>query len=232
MNKKIIKFGLEDSVYDINPPLPAKKYLPDWFKNASRFYDTTSESSIDHGKTFKVCMPFTDSLLSGYIFELWQDLEIIPGDIFPRIRWKDLGHVVVDSRDSRAAGGMTIPDGCWDIHFTLSHPLYIQTPPGYSLLITQPFNRFDLPFKVLTGIVDADKEPFFPGNYPMFLKSSVSGIIDAGTPMMQIIPFKRDSWKSEYNKDIVLSGQKASNKSGRKILGWYRDNVWSKKTYE
>ena len=32
MSKKIIKFGLEDSVYDINPPLPAKKYLPDWFK--------------------------------------------------------------------------------------------------------------------------------------------------------------------------------------------------------
>jgi len=29
-------------------------------------------------------------------------------------------------------------------------------PAGYSLLITHPFNRHDLPFVTLTGLVDAD----------------------------------------------------------------------------
>ena len=33
----------------------------------------------------------------------------------------------------------------------------IETPPGYSMLITHPFNRPDLPFTTLTGLVDCDR---------------------------------------------------------------------------
>lgn len=229
---KKIKFALSQKVSDINHPKPTKLYTPDWFKNTSKFYNTDREDVIQHGKTFKVCMPFIDSMLSGYIFELWQDINILNNDISPMITWKDTESPVFSIRDSRQAGSMQVPHGYHDTHFALHHPLYIKTPPGYSILVTQPFNRFDLPFMALTGIVDSDKEPFFPGNYSMFLKKDFSGIVEAGTPLLQILPFKRDDWKSEIDNSIVIEGNRAANKSGRKILGWYRDNVWSKKSYE
>lgn len=229
---KKIKFAVEPHLYDINPPLPTKNYLPEWYKNTSRFYNTHKENIIDHGKTFKVCMPFTDSMISGYTFELWQDLYVVDDEIAPKIGWKDERAPVFAGRESEQSGRMTLPTGYWDIHYALLHPLYIQTPPGYSILVTQPFNRFDLPFMALTGIVDSDKEPFFPGNYSMFLKKGFSGEIKAGTPLLQILPFKRDEWQSELDRSIIDKGNRASNKSARKIIGWYRDNVWAKKSYE
>ncbi len=229
---KKIKFALDPALSDATPPRPTKTYLPEWYKNTSRFYNTHKENIIDHGKTFKVCMPFTDAMLSGYTFELWQDLYIVDGDDFPRIGWKDQRVPVFAARESQQSGSMNLPEGYWDIHYALLHPLYIQTPPGYSILVTQPFNRFDLPFMALTGIVDSDKEPFFPGNYSMFLKKGFSGEVKAGTPLLQIIPFKRDDWKSEVDNSIIEKGNKASNKSGRTIIGWYRDHVWAKKSYE
>lgn len=41
---------------------------------------------------------------------------------------------------------MTIPDGYDKNLYSFNHNLYIKTPPGYSVMITQPFNRTDLPF--------------------------------------------------------------------------------------
>lgn len=229
---KNIKFALSPYLYDINPPKTSKSYLPDWYKNTAKFYNNHAGTTIDYGKTFKVCMPFADAMLSGYIFELWQDVIVTDQDISPTLSWKDTGYPFIAVRDNEQTGSMTTPAGYWDIHYTLSHPMYIQTPPGYSILVTQPFNRFDLPFMALTGIVDSDKEPFFPGNYSLFLKKGFSGIIESGTPILQILPFKRDEWKSEIDNSIIDLGNRASKKSLRKVLGWYRDNVWEKKGFE
>jgi len=229
---KIINFAFDDNFKYINYPLPAKKYIPDWFKETPKFINTDKEDIIEHMGTFKACMPFTDSLLSGYIFELWQDINIIQDEEMPRINWKDNSVPVFAARDSNLSGNMPIPIGHHDIHFVLRHPLYIKTPPGYSVLITQPLNRNDLPFTALSAIIDCDKEPFFPGNYSMFLRKDFSGVIKAGTPLLQIIPFKRDDWKTKINLNIINEGKKASIKSLRTIRGWYRDNVWSTKKYE
>lgn len=229
---KNIKFGLDKNFSDINPPLSAKRYLADWFKSTPKFLNSDKEDVLDHRGTFKACMPFTDSMISGYIFELWQDISIVQDESAPRINWKDNSVPVFATRDNLLSGDMPIPYGHHDIHFVLRHPLYIKTPPGYSILITQPFNRYDLPFTALTAIVDSDKEPFFPGNYSMFLRKDFSGVVKTGTPLIQIIPFKRDDWNSEISQDIVSEGKKSSNKSLRTIRGWYRDNVWSTKKYE
>lgn len=230
-DKKTIKFGLDKSLYDINPPLSAKKYIPSWFKDSSKFFNSDNPNILAHGKTFKACVPFADAMLSGYIFELWSDINVVNYDGFQKIMWRDDRYVILGERDSRQSGNMPIPTGYSDVHYALRHPLFIKTPPGYSILITQPFNRFDLPFMALTGIVDSDKEPFFPGNYSLFLKENFSGVIEKGTPLFQIIPFKRDEWLSDYDEGIIDQGLRASNKSARKIIGWYRDNVWSKKSY-
>ena len=63
----------------------------------------------------------------------------------------------------------------------------IKLPKDYSLLFLSPINRFDLPFLSITGIVDCD---MYTGtvHFPFFIKNSFTGIIEKGTPIVQIIP--------------------------------------------
>jgi len=234
MKNKKIKFALSERLWDITPPSPARKYLPEWFKSTPRFMGTVDENVLNSEKTFKVCMPFTDSFISGYIFELWADLYVIKDENtgIQTIRWKENADHILGARKQSSTGHMPGFSGYSDVHYILSHPLYIKTPPGYSVLITQPFNRPDLPFMAMTGIVDTDKHPLFPGNYSLFIKEDFKGIIKMGTPLLQIVPIKRDNWVSEFSKEIIAEGWRSSSKSVRTILGWYRDNAWSKKSYK
>jgi hypothetical protein len=234
MKSKTIKFAITERLWDITHPSPAKQYIPEWFKNTPRFMGITDENILNSDKTFKVCMPFTDSLISGYIFELWADLYVIidKNTGIQTVRWKEGEDHILGTRKTVTTGDMPSFAGYSDVHYTLSHPLYIKTPPGYSVLITQPFNRPDLPFHAMTGIVDTDKHPLFPGNYSLFLKEDFEGIIKMGTPLLQILPIKRDNWVSEVSKEIIAEGWQASSKSVRTIIGWYRDHAWAKKSYK
>jgi hypothetical protein len=103
----------------------------------------------------------------------------------------------------------------------------MKLPKGYSALFTHPLNRFDLPFFTASGIVDADYG-MGGGGVSFCIDKNFEGVIPAGTPIVQIFPFKRDDWKSEYlqnTKEIVWNPRK-------NISGWYRKNVWKRKHYE
>ena len=63
------------------------------------------------------------------------------------------------------------------------------------------------------------------------VKKGFEGIIPAGTPFMQMIPFKRDEWKSEY-KEHVMKNQLLANKINSTFWGAYRKNFWIKKTFK
>jgi hypothetical protein len=233
---KKIRFGLDTKVDYINLPMSANKYLPHWYKKSSKWINPfNSKNKIQHQKTVKHCMPFLDAISSGYIFETWADIGVsINEDGTPNLMWRgqiDDEDEMFESRNPLMAGGMPIPDNCYNIHFTLSHPMHIKTPPGYSVLITQPFNRFDLPFVALTGIVDTDTNTMFTGNYPLFLKKNFEGIIPKGTPLFQIIPFKREDWESKRDDSLSKEGQVLARLAS-KVVGWYRDNSWSRKKYE
>lgn len=233
---KKIKFGLDKDVQYIEIPKSATKYLPDWYRKTSKWINPfNSNNKIQHQKTLKHCMPFLDALSSGYIFETWADIGVsINEDGSPHIMWRgqqDDEFQMFESRNPAMSGGMITPDNCHSVHFTLSHPMHIKTPKGYSVIVTQPLNRFDLPFIALTGIVDTDTNPMFTGNYPLFLKKGFEGIIPKGTPLFQIIPFKRDDWKSERDDSLFVEGLRIARLTG-KVTGWYRDNTWKKKKYE
>ena len=50
------------------------------------------------------------------------------------------------------------------------------------------------PLLTLSGVVDTDDFPLSV-QFPFFIKKGFSGLIPAGTPIIQAIPFKRDNWK-------------------------------------
>jgi hypothetical protein len=234
INKKIFEVWLEDSdLSNLFPePVPAKELVPKWYKDLSR-YTSGNKLTIDKSGTanmsVKACMPFLDTLTSGYIIKLhcdilveWQDDENFS------MKWTS-NVAPLSARGKNMAESIPTANGytpflqAWEIKYCF------RLPKGYSALVTQPFNRLDLPTLATSGIVDAENG-IGTGGVPFALKKDFSGIIEAGTPILQILPFKREDWKKQ-----VLDSPPIKNwnlKPRNKITGWYKDEIWKRKKYE
>jgi hypothetical protein len=241
MKKNIIKFNLVDEIEYANVPKPSKNYIPDWYKKLKPF--TSGDYTLNtvgvndkysSQKTAKKCVPFLDTMTSGYMLETWCDIEVKEKDMLGEksfeIGWLELDWHMIEPRAETP--GLGAPPGYFSSPVSLKTPYYIKTPPGYSILLTQPFNRFDLPFFALSGIVDTDKHPLFPGSFPIYVKRNSYGVIPKGTPIVQIIPFKRENWVSERDEDLKKEGSLARRSALSVVQNWYRENAWSKKSYE
>jgi len=88
----------------------------------------------------------------------------------------------------------------------------------------------DLPFQTLSGIVDCDVHPNSVF-VPFFLKKDFEGIIPAGTPIMQLLPFKRESWESSKGP-VNKMARFSSDLVKRYAMHNYRRLYWSKKSYK
>jgi hypothetical protein len=108
-------------------------------------------------------------------------------------------------------------------------------PEGYSVLYSQPYDRYDLPFLTTSGIIDNDKVTL-PGTMPFFLVKGWVGVLPAGTPYAQMMPFKREDWNSEYIKESGISIINKNSKNSQKYRvpngGVYLKDVWEKRKYE
>jgi len=123
------------------------------------------------------------------------------------------------------------------------NPYTIKTPPGYSVMFSHPVNMPYLPFYTLSGVVDTDNY-FQPVLFPFIAKNNFNGVLPAGTPIVQVIPFKRDDWKSEvYDKGMSpkytldradVSWEYESqryDKDGNAMGGMYKRDYRKKKKY-
>jgi hypothetical protein len=217
----------------ISPPVPAKSLVPQWYKKSTRFKSGNTFSLKDE-VDIKSCVPFFDALTSGYIQTTWMDIEINSDDEYAKLMFKYNGIENEDTfglRPEDTARYMPKPFGSTKDHYIFRYPYSILTPPGYSTIFTQPFNRFDSPFIALTGIVDTDTL-LHNGNYPIFIRKNFSGVVPAGTPILQMIPFKRDNWES--TTDNFSSHKDYFSKLSMTIAsryGYYKNFVWKKKYY-
>ena len=220
------KFAAE-SVDNFIPKIePSRINVPEWYKKISKYIDSSDKIKIypDGGSNtgVKSCFPFLDAITSGYVLKLHTDLNIEDGTI----TWSH--HIPpISPRNSKLSD--QIPNIPGYSKFTSAWELFysIKLPIGYSAIFTQPFNRFDIPFMCSTAIVDMDSG-IGPGAVPFAVKEGFSGIIPAGTPIVQIIPFKREDWSAEYSKkEIKINWNPRSYASG-----WYKKNIWKRKNYQ
>jgi hypothetical protein len=94
-----------------------------------------------------------------------------------------------------------------------------------------PLNQPDLPFYSMSGIVDTDKF-HMGGAFPFFIKKGFTGVIPAGTPMYQIIPFQRKEWKSSAEEFDDKVWRKRHFATTKYFTSGYRKHFWQKKSYE
>jgi hypothetical protein len=221
----IISFA---SNVDYHPlPKPARTLLPEWYKR--KLVDQTIDTPVGL-PSYKKCMPFLDSLSAGYILELWCDIHIARDEQNNAvIHFKSVLNPV-ETRPLGAQGNLPVPSGHNVQPFVWKLPYYIQTPKEYSTMIVHPLNRFDLPFTTLSGLVDTD-EVMYAGNLPFFIRDEFEGTIPKGTPIAQVIPFKRETWESIENKNIIDKGELNRRKSFAVFFGWYKKEAWKQKQW-
>jgi len=182
-------------------PSPALLGLPDWFKAlpGSAFSHVLQSEQL----TIKKCPPFIDAMTCGFLIPLVTDIKVEDGAFawdfeLPAGAIAGYSRSPLDFHDNaQVAGTPFFRDDTFVIKF--NNFWTIETPPGYSLLITHPINRLDLPFTTLTGLIDTDlyKDNFI--NFPARWRDlSFRGVLPKGTPIAQCIPVKRKMWSAQF----------------------------------
>jgi len=245
MFNNIIEFQAPKKYLDLKyqHPEPIKSNVPDWFKKIKH---------VIHKRTVKGCMPFMDTLLTGYLLKLPLDIYLEHnvynnGERETSVSTGLMGHIsnFTNSLNINKAKEMhpihqlegspyvqknkTLPIQ------KILNPWTIKTPPGYSCLFVPPLNNADDRFSIIPGIVDTDS---FPAeiNFPYIINGDkypvLKTLIKMGTPYVQIIPFKRESWKMKIGE--VPDSRMLTNRfvAAVQLFETYKNKWWHKKSWK
>jgi hypothetical protein len=212
-------------------PKPAKSYIPEWYKSIKTLYGEGPKFSGGSviNKNVRSCLPFFDAISSGYIQETWCDIHVSLNDNNFEYHFSS-GPEILGHREKQ---DIKISNMFYKKEFIWKVPWVPKTSKNYSILYIHPLNRIDLPFFSLSGIVDSDK--YFhadQGNLPFYFQKNFEGVIPKGTPMYQIIPIKRNHWKSESKGFNYESSLKRSFIMKSQFIGVYKKLFYQKKRYE
>jgi hypothetical protein len=228
-------------------PIPAIKEIPEWYKKMSPLRRLININNLDQPMDFTVkkCIPILDAFTTGYYLVTkydshWSidkegnhqcqcDAKLVDGGLKPITM-----HPYEQIRDIELGGIYN------EYAYKFSNPYVIKTPPGYSCIFTHPFNQIS-PFLTLTGVVDTDMHPLAV-QFPFLMLKDYEGTIKRGTPIVQIIPFKRDDWVFSTPKPNNLNTQENSlrqaefdntrySSEGKLVGGEYKKKYRVKKKY-
>jgi len=238
---KIIKFtATSEEGYQVQErPFPASQAIPQWWRDEVPYQIGPENPDgkkiiVDGGvsnASFKKCTPMLDALTSGYIIPLWSDVQVRMVDGYQRVTWRTTTSGVFELHGPTGLPNMEAPEGYKTV-FKYSNTWIPETPPGYSVLITAPFGYRNLPFHAIPAVIDSDKSTLevVP---PMWLREGFEGIVEKGTPMFQVTPFKRENWKAEFGFRTHQEHKIIVDKNfGSTLVNHYVRNVWSKKSYK
>jgi len=247
MFEKVIEFSSHTDYFNQEEdyPIPTKLNIPDWYKKL--------EHTVQNA-TIKGCMPFLDTLTSGYLLKMPQDLHIRHNvenndgrkDSFQTYSMHNYQDILkakcinlnsgLDSHSIEQLEGSPYIEKNKNLPFyKILNPWKIKTPKGYSCLFVPPLNNADDRFSIIPGIVDTDT---FPNevNFPIILNGDKYPILETtiqkGLPYVQIIPFKRDNWKmnvKKRNQEEIRNNKIFFNLS---LLYRYKNNYWKKKIWK
>jgi len=216
--KKEIKFLYHDEILDgvCDPPVKSSKYLPQWIQK------------LDGVRTAKKCVPLVEACSEGYIWKTHCDVlfkitkEGIQAETFQdSINFDSvkMGMPFVSKHNFEQAypENHTLDEieklyGPLPHHtiFKLSNFFVIETPKGYSCRFKNISNLHNLPLQFFEGVVETDK--FYSSiNFPFRYtgpKEPHTYMLKKGTPVVQIIPFKREKWKSTVG---IVNRKKLAN---------------------
>tara|TARA_Y100001938_G_C8017046_1_gene393181 strand:- start:168 stop:899 length:732 start_codon:yes stop_codon:yes gene_type:complete len=240
---KIIEFSAKKEYLEQKNlyPQPCKLNIPEWYKKLEH---------TAYNKTIKGCIPFLDTLTTGYILKIPTDLVLKHNAIVENQRTtlmvsaltQDFSSNLNDRDNAQIHPVSQLGNECpynnknKGLAFQkILNPWIIKTPPGYSCLFLPPLNNADDRFSIISGIVDTDTFPLYI-NFPIIVNGDkypvLNTVLKKGTPYVQIIPFKRDSWKIKIKEIEENSLNSKHYYYNLDFVYNYKSKFWNKKSFK
>ena len=209
----------EDHFGAIAQPAPASKAIPDWYKHMS---------PADQGSavyTFKRCVPALEAMSAGWIIPVPADIIFTASDNGATL--KSEARYVTPLVSSHLP--IQMKGSPWEKRAVIKIETQwrISTPRGWSCLFVKPMNTAS-DIHPFAGIIETDSY-HQPVVVPLYL-TYPDGIftIAKGTPLVQVIPFRRERIASEIRASTAAE-MLASLVQYNAVLsqaGWYRKFIW------
>ena len=176
------------------PPVAARAALPEWLRPLPRLAPAAMPPAPV--RTVKQCPPFVDAMSHGFVIPLACDVMVRGGTL----SWDWDIPPLAAAHHPRAPISFHAPAQ------TLGTPLHspgqvivkfnsfwtIELEPGWSLFAMHPVNRADLPFRLLSGLVDCDRFHDVGLLFPaVWADPAFEGVLRRGTPVAQCFPVPR-----------------------------------------
>ena len=189
-----------DGVEKVTPVLPAKEFIPDWWKRVQR-----KINSLDDKGTVRNCPSFPEYINQGFVVPLWCDLylEIEQEGTW---KWRTPDKNFSFSTHSNTQFRDWLPQHMQDNTSMVvkpSCPWRVKTPPGWSVWQLPMYYHYNPMFETLPGIIWSDIHHEI--NQQMLFKRYGEFFIPRGTPLAMYVPFERN----KYTYDI--SGPNSTN---------------------
>lgn len=217
----------------VDEPKPASKALPEWYKSQS---GTLGE----FGGTIKRCMPVFDVMTAGYILSLPCDIYVDatnPAKLFyfiPPESMENLSEDMFYEHLPQQVSSYPRNENVYHKDILRINPFYaVGTKKGYSCLFVQPFHQDPTPLQLFAALVDTDNFKSH-GFYSFYVEAGFRGIIKQGTPLVQVIPIKRETFVSKIvpfeKAKTLLKNQSAKLRST--FTGGYKNKFRVLKKYK
>jgi hypothetical protein len=176
------------------PPVAARATLPDWLRDMPpRAYSPTHGQDV---RTVKHCPPFIDAMTYGFIMPLPCDVIMRDGTLSwnwdvptPSIHAHPRSPISFHVPEQAVGTPMHDPAR---VFVKFNSFWTIELEPGWSLFATHPVNREDLPFRLITGLVDSDRFSDVGILFPaVWTDLGFTGTLPRGTPVAQCFAVPR-----------------------------------------
>lgn len=222
----MINFHCEERLIDVIPhPRPSIKTAPSFFKSVKPEFDENPNSA-----TVKRCVPFLDALSAGFVIPLWCDIWVKAhedGNLKIEFPHNFFMEHSIGSHDYNQAPDHPLSEQPFGkIFLKFMNPWVIETEEGVSCLFTSPLNHLENRFKLFDGVVDTDTY-YNNINFPFLWTGGVGNfLIERGTPLVQVIPFRRERFIPHVGRIDKLKNEKVTAALGTKIKNGYRTDFW------
>jgi hypothetical protein len=223
-----------------DPPKPSSRHVPDWYR--------MQQGQVDNGEalangiatsTIKRCMPIFDMMTAGYMVTLPTDVYLDSTNP-DKLIWSIPAPIKMFQSDMFSFHSI---DQYKD--YPIDHNIYhkdllrilpfwsVKTPEGYSAIFMNPSHTDQSPLMAFNGLIDTDKF-ISDGHFSFLVKKGFKGVLKQGTPIVQIIPFKREDWSSELVdlETAAAEVQKQRFRLRSVFSGGYKNKFRTKKEYK
>jgi len=210
-------------------PKPASAFIPEWLKQLKPYGEDKKFRTFKahySNETAKKCPPMLDAVMTGYVIQTTEDIMVEQRNGAPHFHWSHglgVDFHVPSQISTHSRSQQSVPK--W------KNPFGVQTPAGYSTMFIPPVNQDSPLVMPFSGMVDTDTF-IQPVNFPFLLTDpNFDGLIPAGTPLVQLIPVKREEWEHSVHSGTTEAIKRANRLKQSVFQHGYKMFFRSPKSY-